>query len=110
MQLSCPLPLPRLLLLDEPTAALDLHHQQHLMRMMKQRVSTTSLAVFCILHDLNLASLYADHVIMLNNGRITRQGTPSEVLQKMVLAETYQADLITLRHPLTGNTSVLLAP
>lgn len=110
MQLSCPLPLPRLLLLDEPTAALDLHHQQHLMRMLKQRVNTTSLAVLCILHDLNLPSLYADHVIMLNNGRIVRQGTPGGVLQKTVLAETYQADLITLRHPLTGNTSVLLAP
>lgn len=110
MQLSCPLPLPRLLLLDEPAAALDLHHQQHLMRMLKQRVNTTSLAVLCILHDLNLPSLYADHVIMLNNGRIVRQGTPGGVLQKTVLAETYQADLITLRHPLTGNTSVLLAP
>lgn len=110
MQLSGPLPVPRLLLLDEPTAALDLHHQQRLIRMLKKRVSTTSLAVFCILHDLNLASLYADHIIMLNNGCIVRQGTPEEVLQKTVLTETYQADLITLRHPLTGNNSVLLTP
>ncbi|MBW5406382.1 heme ABC transporter ATP-binding protein [Morganella morganii] len=110
MQLSCPLPVPRLLLLDEPTAALDLHHQQYLMRMLKRRVSTTSLAVCCILHDLNLASLYADHIIMLDNGRVVCRGTPGEVLQKTVLAETYQANLITLRHPLTGNNSVLLAP
>lgn len=110
MQLSCPLPIPRLLLLDEPTAALDLHHQQHLMRMLKKRVNTTALAVCCILHDLNLASLYADHIMMLNNGHIACQGTPGEVLQKTVLTETYQADLITFGHPLTGNTSVLLAP
>ncbi|RUT65991.1 heme ABC transporter ATP-binding protein [Morganella morganii] len=110
MQLSCPRPIPRLLLLDEPTSALDLHHQQRLMRMLKQRVSTTSLAVCCILHDLNLASLYADHIVMLDNGHVVCHGTPAGVLQKTVLTETYQANLITLRHPLTGNNSVLLTP
>ncbi|EPV3840510.1 heme ABC transporter ATP-binding protein [Morganella morganii] len=110
MQLNPCLPIPRLLLLDEPTSALDLHHQQRLMRMLKKRVSTTSLAVCCILHDLNLASLYADHIIMLDNGRVISRGTPADVLQQSVLTETYQVNLITLRHPLTGNNAVLLAP
>ncbi len=67
-----------LFLLDEPTSALDLYHQQQSLRLLKQLVKTQNLMVCCvILHDLNLASLYADRILLLHQGKLVCEGTPS---------------------------------
>ncbi len=99
-----------LLFLDEPTAALDLHHQQSLLRMLKQQTTNSPLAVCCILHDLNLASLYADRIILLHNGTIAAQGKPEVVLNTPLLTAVYKAALVTDRHPVTGKPRVFLNP
>ncbi|HET6786784.1 MAG TPA: ATP-binding cassette domain-containing protein, partial [Aquabacterium sp.] len=71
---------PRWLLLDEPTAALDLAHQHALMRLL-QRLAAQGLGVLIVLHDINLASAYADQVLVMNEGRIDTCGHSAHVLQ-----------------------------
>jgi len=68
-----------LLLLDEPISALDLHYQQKVLSIAKS-LSRHGFMVIVILHDINMASLYADRIIMLKNGRKFLDGTPNEVL------------------------------
>ncbi|MBD1434814.1 heme ABC transporter ATP-binding protein [Sphingobacterium sp. DN00404] len=68
-----------LLLLDEPISALDLHYQQKVLSIAKN-LSRQGFMVLVILHDINMASLYADRIIMLKNGRKWLDGTPNEVL------------------------------
>lgn len=92
-------PSPTWLFLDEPTSALDLYHQQHLLRLLRSLTRQQPLGVCCVLHDLNLAALYADRVLLLHQGRLVATGTPQEVLQAEVLTRWYQADLGVVLHP-----------
>lgn len=62
------------LFLDEPTSALDLFHQQHLLRLMKTLTRRGHLHVCVVLHDLNLAALWADRILLLHNGRLVSRG------------------------------------
>ncbi|MEC5341170.1 heme ABC transporter ATP-binding protein [Brenneria populi] len=98
-QLWHPLPTPGWLFLDEPTSALDLYHQQHLLRLLKQLTRRQPLAVCCVLHDLNLAALYADRILLLHEGRLVAQGVPEQVLREEILTRWYQADLSVAPHP-----------
>lgn len=99
VQLWSPSPTPRWLFLDEPTSALDLYHQQHSLRLLHQLTRHSPLAVCCVLHDLNLAALYADRILLLHEGELVAAGTPQEVLQTDVLQRWYRADLEVIRHP-----------
>lgn len=83
---------PRLLLLDEPAASLDLHHQQHIFRLLRA-LHSEGLTILCVTHDLNLASVYADRMMLLHEGRMAAQGAPAELLREEVLRPIYQADL-----------------
>ncbi|WP_145500824.1 heme ABC transporter ATP-binding protein [Yersinia similis] len=98
-QLWQPQPTPRWLFLDEPTSALDLYHQQHTLRLLRQLTRQEPLAVCCVLHDLNLAALYADRIMLLAQGKLVACGTPEEVLNAETLTQWYQADLGVSRHP-----------
>ncbi|CPR19429.1 heme ABC transporter ATP-binding protein [Brenneria goodwinii] len=98
-QLWHPQPTPGWLFLDEPTSALDLYHQQHLLRLLKQLTQRQPLAVCCVLHDLNLAALYADRILLLHEGKLVAQGAPEQVLQADLLTRWYQADLNVSPHP-----------
>lgn len=73
-------PQPRWLFLDEPTAALDLAHQQGVMRLLRA-LASQGCGVVVVLHDMNLANSHADQVVVLARGHIVRAGTSSEVLQ-----------------------------
>ncbi|CAI1660426.1 heme ABC transporter ATP-binding protein [Serratia entomophila] len=98
-QLWQPHPSPAWLFLDEPTSALDLYHQQHTLRLLRSLTRQQPLGVCCVLHDLNLAALYADRVLLLHQGRLVATGTPREVLQTDILTRWYQADLGVAQHP-----------
>lgn len=108
IQLWQPEPSPRWLFLDEPTSALDLYHQQHALRLLRQLTQETPLSVCCVLHDLNLAALYADRIILLHSGRVVASGTPAEVLNEETLSRWYQADLNVCAHPETELPQVFL--
>lgn len=98
-QLWQPQPSPSWLFLDEPTSALDLYHQQHTLRLLRSLTRQQPIAVCCVLHDLNLAALYADRILLLHQGRLVAVGTPQEVLQADILTRWYQADLGVVHHP-----------
>lgn len=78
----------RCLILDEPSASLDLAHQAMIVDMM-QFFSEQDVAILAVLHDLNLASKCADQICVLNQGRLVSYGTPNEVLTKEMLAQVF---------------------
>jgi len=98
------------LFLDEPTSALDLYHQQHLLRLLKALTVHGKLHVCVVLHDLNLAALWADRIVLLHEGRIVSQGTPPSVLQADDLTRWYGAQVHVGLHPLNSTPQVFLAP
>ncbi|EBR3037689.1 heme ABC transporter ATP-binding protein [Salmonella enterica] len=98
------------LFLDEPTSALDLFHQQHLLRLLKSLTRQGHLHVCIVLHDLNLAALWADRIILLHGGAIAAQGSPKTVLQTRTLSRWYGADVQVGVHPQTDTPQVFLAP
>ncbi|MFI6420871.1 heme ABC transporter ATP-binding protein [Streptomyces sp. NPDC050842] len=90
-----------LLLLDEPTAALDLRHQELVLRVCRERAAAGD-AVVVVLHDLGLAAAHADRVAVLHCGRIEADGPPSEVLDAEVLSRVYRQPVEVFPHPRTG--------
>jgi iron complex transport system ATP-binding protein len=98
------------LFLDEPTSALDLYHQQHLLRLLKQLTTAGKLHVCAVLHDLNLAALWADRLVLLHQGEIVVHGTASKVLQAEILSRWYGAELHIAQHPGNQTPQVFLAP
>lgn len=86
------------LFLDEPTSALDLYHQQHVLRLLHQLTRRGELTVCCVLHDLNLAALWSDRMLLLHQGRLVAGGTPAEVMTRQTLTRWYQADLQVYLH------------
>lgn len=90
-----------LLLLDEPTAALDLRHQELVLRICRERAAAGD-AVVVVLHDLGLAAAYADRAAVLHDGRIAADGPPSEVFEGELLSRVYRQPVEVLPHPRTG--------
>jgi iron complex transport system ATP-binding protein len=95
-----------LLLLDEPTAALDLRHQDLVMRVAVAHARGGG-AVLAVLHDLNLAAAHADRVAVIADGRLAACGEPPVVLTPDLLSEVYQRDIEVIEHPRTGAPLVL---
>lgn len=96
-----------LLMLDEPTAALDLRHQELVLRVCRERARAGD-AVVVVLHDLGLAAAYADRVAVLRDGRIAADGRPAEVFEEELLSEVYRQPVEVFPHPRTGG--VLITP
>ncbi|MBB1253041.1 heme ABC transporter ATP-binding protein [Streptomyces sp. OF3] len=90
-----------LLLLDEPTAALDLRHQELVLRICRRRAAAGD-AVVVVLHDLGLAAAYADRVAVLSGGRLVADGPPASVLRAELLSEVYRQPVEVLPHPSGG--------
>jgi iron complex transport system ATP-binding protein len=88
-----------ILLLDEPTAHLDLQYQVHLLHYIKTLSQRDKLAVLIALHDLNLAARYADRVVLLVDGRIEAEGPPKEVLDSDRVTQAYQIPIQVVPHP-----------
>ena len=83
---------PQILLLDEPTANLDIKHQVGVTRLLKQLSVEKGIIVIMISHDLNLASKYSDNIIMLSNGGVFAVGKPNEVITASNVREVYGVD------------------
>lgn len=95
-----------MLLLDEPTAALDLRHQELVLRLCRGRAATGA-AVVVVLHDLGLAAAHADRTAVLHEGRIVAVGPPSDALRPALLSRVYRHPVEVLPHPRTGAALVL---
>lgn len=81
------------LFLDEPTSALDLFWQQYSLRLLHKLTRNGRFSVCTVLHDLNLASLWSDRILLLHQGKLVAQGAPQEVMTESTLTRWYQADL-----------------
>ncbi|CAN5428459.1 ABC transporter ATP-binding protein [soil metagenome] len=95
-----------ILLLDEPTANLDLAHQALMFRLVRERCETCDSAAIVITHDLNLASEFADEIILLKNGAILAKGSPENVLTEENLREVFGVNVLLDANPLSGKRRV----
>jgi len=98
------------ILLDEPTANLDIGRQVEILNLIKNLCLENNLAVLAALHDLNLASQYCDQLVLINNGRVHALGTPSEVITPENIKEVYGAEGCVYRHPVNELPAVLVNP
>jgi iron complex transport system ATP-binding protein len=98
-----------ILLLDEPTAHLDLQYQVSLLELVQKLVREDHLAVLVALHDLNLAARYADRIALMVAGKITALGSPREVLTPELISHAYCLPVQVVEHPLAGGPLVLPA-
>jgi iron complex transport system ATP-binding protein len=87
------------LLLDEPTASLDIEQQFKFIELVKNLVRRRNIGVFAILHDLNLAAQFADEIILIRKGKILDKGTPKKVLTPAKLAAAFDINAIVNSHP-----------
>ncbi|SFO24748.1 iron complex transport system ATP-binding protein [Pseudonocardia ammonioxydans] len=96
-----------LLLLDEPTTYLDLANQVELLDLLTDlnRRSGTTIAV--VLHDLNLACRYADHLVAMRAGQIMAEGKPSEIVTPEMIKEVFRLDADVLRDPVSGTPMIV---
>lgn len=93
------------LLLDEPTAALDIRHQEQLL-MLARAAADAGAAVVVVLHDLSLAAAWSDRICVLAQGRLRAQGAPREVLRADLLGEVYEHPVDVIEH----NGRLLVVP
>lgn len=89
----------RYLLLDEPTSALDLSHQHHVLSIARQLAQTWNIGVLAVLHDLNLAATYSDHIAVLKAGRIIQNSCPTQTLEPELIKQTFNLDVEVTTHP-----------
>lgn len=100
----------KILLLDEPTASLDPAHQLRIMDLMERLRQQEQLTIVMVSHDLNLASAYADRLLLLKGGEVEKIGTPRQVLTRVQLSQSYGCTLLVDENPILGTPRVSLVP
>jgi iron complex transport system ATP-binding protein len=101
---------PRLLLLDEPTVHLDIAHQVEILELVRRLNRERGITVLAAMHDLNLAALYFDRLVLLKDGEIVADGTPAEVLTEQRIREVFAAEVGVEAHPVTGTPHIVVMP
>jgi iron complex transport system ATP-binding protein len=89
---------PDLLLLDEPTASLDIQHQLAVFEILRALTATPRPAVVVVTHDVNLVAMFCSHVLLLHEGKAVAAGSPDDVLTVERLGKVYEVDLVALSH------------
>lgn len=108
-QLETNLPGEQLLLADEPTAALDIHHQHLALHQLRAFANAGNL-VLTVMHDLNLAMSYADTVVLLKNGQLHGMGKPRDVCTAVALSALYEHPMHVAQHPALSVPMVFAEP
>ncbi|MET1008011.1 MAG: ABC transporter ATP-binding protein [Propionibacteriaceae bacterium] len=96
-----------LLLLDEPTTYLDLSHQVEVLDLLTDLNRRRGTTVVIVMHDLNLACRYADHLIAMSDGRIAQQGPPSEVITPSTMREVFSMKATIINDPVSHTPTVI---
>ncbi|MEK4228315.1 adenosylcobinamide amidohydrolase [Solibacillus sp. FSL H8-0538] len=99
-----------ILLLDEPTNHLDIAHQKQILDMIRKEVVECGLTVVSIFHDINLASLYCDELLLMENGQVKAFGMPHEVILQEQIASVYDARVATYPHPEMPKPQITILP
>ena len=101
---------PKLLLLDEPTVHLDVNHQIEILELMKALNLENGITLVAAMHDLNLAAIYFDRLILLKEGSIFADGSPAEVLTEDIIRQVYSAPVVVREHPSAKVPNVTIIP
>ena len=101
---------PRILVLDEPTASLDLAHQIQVMDLMEQLRRTQDVTIVMVSHDLNLSAMYADRMLLMKDGNRVELGRPSDVMTSELLERIYECALLVDENPFTRTPRVIQSP
>jgi iron complex transport system ATP-binding protein len=101
---------PKIILLDEPTASLDLAHQVRVMDLMEQLQKEKGVTVIMVSHDINLACMYAESLLLIKNGQIVSIGPPDQVLNYETLEQAYGCALLVDQSPLGNFPRITLVP
>lgn len=101
---------PEVILLDEPTAFLDITYQAEIFDLIQRLNQRQGLTIIAVLHDLNLAAQYCHRLVLLKEGKIYRAGSPGEVITAGNIQEVYRTRVIIGKHPVTGSPSISLLP
>ena len=99
---------PKIILLDEPTAHLDINYQMETLDLARQLCLEQELIVVTTLHDLNLAAQYCDRLVMLSDGEIYCHGTPEVVINTQTIKEVYGAEVYVYPHPVNDLPATLI--
>ncbi|HWR01928.1 MAG TPA: ABC transporter ATP-binding protein, partial [Chlorobaculum sp.] len=97
---------PRIIMLDESIAHLDINHSQEVLRILMNINREQKITVLLVSHDLNLAAQIADRLILVDRGKIVGNGSPGEVMQEELLSRVYDCDLRVRKDPYSGNPVV----
>lgn len=97
----------RLMILDEPTASLDVNHTRQLMRLIR-KLAQQGMGIIIIVHDFNLAARYADHVVVLKKGRLVAAGKPEAVINEANMLEFFDVETRVIPHPDNGRPMVFI--
>lgn len=98
------------ILLDEPTAHLDITHQADLLQLLRRLADREGAALLAALHDINLAAEFCDRIVLLRDGEVMAEGRPEAVLTEDALERTYGAPLALSRNPISGRPVVHCGP
>lgn len=101
---------PSIILLDEPTASLDLAHQLMVMDLMKKLKTEKGITVVMVSHDINLAAMYGDNLLLLKKGSIESMGPPSKVITREILKMTYGCEVLVDKSPVGEFPRITLIP
>jgi iron complex transport system ATP-binding protein len=101
---------PEVLLLDEPTAHLDINHQVEILELVRSLNREQGVTVIAAMHDLNLASLFFDRLILLKEGTIFADGSPREVLTERNIKDVFSASVRVSPHPVTFAPHIVVLP
>jgi iron complex transport system ATP-binding protein len=101
---------PRVLLLDEPTAHLDIAFQVQMLDLVQRLNQAEQITVLAAMHDLNLAALYFPRLVLMRGGRVVADGSPADVLTVSTIREVYGTETVVERHPTHGVPQVLARP
>jgi iron complex transport system ATP-binding protein len=96
-----------LLLLDEPTTYLDLAYQVEVLDLLQRLNRESGKTIVMVLHDINMAATYADHIFVMGDGEIIAEGSPDEVLTPALLCQTFGVMTCQICHPITGKCQFL---
>lgn len=99
---------PSVMLLDEPTANLDISHQVEVLNLVRSLCLEQGLTVIIALHDLNLAAQYCNRMVMLNGGRVYAEGTPADILTAPNIRNVYGAEVCVYPHPINKLPTTLI--
>lgn len=99
---------PKLLMLDEPTTYLDIGHQVLLMDRIREWQQEDDLTIIAVLHDLNIAALYCDRLLMLHKGKVVEVGKPEQIIRADLIEQVYGTTPVVIEHPVYRLPQIIL--